>query len=480
MPEHIHVSTVFAPWKLLIVDDDPDVHQATRMALRGVTFRGRTLEFIDAYSGTQALECLQKNPDTAVVFLDVVMETDDAGLRAALHIRERGFTLVRLIVRTGFPGRAPERQVIVDYDIHDYQDKTGLSVQKLFTSVISALRAYDDLLALEDHRRGLMGVLEASSSFDFNAVQRYVSRMLAEFTDLARLGSDNLVAVSRPSANALAVPAVLTCFGRWDDVDAPGSLQELSAEVSSLIVQSLDTRRALSRACGRTLFANNRGVDLVVFAAGEDAFVQSDAVLLEMFLMNVCQAISNHMSFSEMAGDRDAVLRDLALHGERWDANATLELDRLAALATAMATRLQTTLTYGNAIDARFICGIGIASQLHNLGNDAVLIHVLSQQAVAGLGETGALGLARAILAGQYAHFDGSGDPGGLAGDAIALAARLVAVADAYVVMTSARPHRLALDAVSAQALMQKGAGTQFDPRMVEALLDVLAHGIGT
>jgi len=311
-------------------------------------------------------------------------------------------------------------------------------------------------------------------------VQRYVSRMLAEFTDLARLGSTNLVAVSRLSANTLAVPAVLASFGRWDDADAPGSLEELSAEVSLLIVESLDARRALSGTCGRTLFAHNRGVDLVVFAAGEDVFSQADAVLLDMFLMNVCQAVSNHTSYSEMALDRDAVLRALALHGEQWDVHAAAELDRLSALATAMATRLQTTLTYGTAVDARFVRGIGVASQLHDLGSDAVLIHVLSQQAAAGRSETGALGLARAILAGQNEHFDGSGYPGRLAGDAIALAARLVAVANAYVAMTSTRPNRPAFDADSAQALVQKGSGTQFDPRMVEALVDVLAHGIGT
>lgn len=111
MNERPNLTKVFAPWKLLIVDDDPDVHEATRMALRGVEFRGRSLEFIDAYSGAQALDVLQENPDTAIVFMDVIMETNDAGLRAALRIRESGFKMVRIIVRTGFPGQAPERQV---------------------------------------------------------------------------------------------------------------------------------------------------------------------------------------------------------------------------------------------------------------------------------------------------------------------------------------------------------------------------------
>jgi len=78
------------------------------------------------------------------------MESDDAGLSTAKYIRE---TLqnraVRIILRTGQPGQVPERQAIVDYDIDDYKTKTEFTSQKLFTTIITALRSFKAYKSLE-------------------------------------------------------------------------------------------------------------------------------------------------------------------------------------------------------------------------------------------------------------------------------------------------------------------------------------------
>ena len=129
-------------WKVLIVDDEPEVHAVTRLALNDFSFQQKKLEFISAYSGAEAKKVLAAQPDIAVVLLDVVMETDDAGLLVASHIRETLHNhFVRIILRTGQPGQAPERQVIVNYDINDYKSKTELTAQKLFTVMMSSLRS---------------------------------------------------------------------------------------------------------------------------------------------------------------------------------------------------------------------------------------------------------------------------------------------------------------------------------------------------
>lgn len=144
------------PWRILIVDDDHEVHSVTRYALRKVEFRGRPLELLSAYSASEALTMLRAEPDVALVLLDVVMETEDAGLHLVRAIREDlDDTAVRIILRTGQPGQAPEENVIVDYDVNDYKPKTELTAQKLFTTVIAALRAYDSITAIEANRRGL-------------------------------------------------------------------------------------------------------------------------------------------------------------------------------------------------------------------------------------------------------------------------------------------------------------------------------------
>ncbi|MDF1880871.1 response regulator, partial [Sulfurimonas sp. MAG313] len=133
-------------WKVLIVDDEEEVHQITRAVLSKFEFEGRGIEMISAYSGHEAIEKLKEHNNVALILLDVVMETDHAGLDAVKRIREElNNRMVRIILRTGQPGSAPEQEVIRDYDINDYKEKTELTASKLYTSVISSLRAYRDI-----------------------------------------------------------------------------------------------------------------------------------------------------------------------------------------------------------------------------------------------------------------------------------------------------------------------------------------------
>lgn len=140
-------------WRLLIVDDEPDIHSITRMVLDDYVFEGRSLEFLSAYTGEESLKILRETPDIAVVLLDVVMETNSAGLDVAVRIRnELENDLVRIILRTGQPGAAPEHKVITELDINDYRQKTELTSQRLSTSVTTALRSYRDLRKIEENK----------------------------------------------------------------------------------------------------------------------------------------------------------------------------------------------------------------------------------------------------------------------------------------------------------------------------------------
>jgi PAS domain S-box-containing protein len=134
------------PWRILIVDDDVDVHVVTKFALSNTSFRGRRLSYLHAYTGKEALDLLRTTPDIALVLLDVIMETPDAGLRVARQIRDDLHNdLVRIVLRTGQPGQAFEHSIIVDYDINDFWCKADLTTRKLFTTVIASLRAYAEL-----------------------------------------------------------------------------------------------------------------------------------------------------------------------------------------------------------------------------------------------------------------------------------------------------------------------------------------------
>ncbi len=149
------------PWTILVVDDEPAVHDVTELALGDVTFRSRGLRLLRAYSAREALQVLQNTADVALVLLDVVMENDHAGLDCVRSIRTDLLNAdVRIILRTGQPGQAPEEKVIVAYDINDYKAKAHLTRQHLFSSVIAALRTYAFIQDLHRIRRDAYTVLD--------------------------------------------------------------------------------------------------------------------------------------------------------------------------------------------------------------------------------------------------------------------------------------------------------------------------------
>ncbi len=139
------------PWKIMIVDDEIEIHHITEMVLSSLKFRNKGIDFIHASSGEEALIKLQQNRDVAVILLDVVMETENAGLVVVNKLRyELNNFETRIILRTGHPGYAPENKIIIDYDINDYKEKTEMTAQKLITSVISALRSYEDIMKIKE------------------------------------------------------------------------------------------------------------------------------------------------------------------------------------------------------------------------------------------------------------------------------------------------------------------------------------------
>ncbi|MEH6625383.1 MAG: response regulator [Motiliproteus sp.] len=142
------------PWRILVVDDEEGIHGITRMIFRGYQFENRSIELISAFNGEEARDILRSTSDIALILLDVVMESDDEGLKLIDFVRNtQGNRDIRIILRTGHPGYAPETEVIVDYDINDYLSKAELSASRLLTSVVVALRSYRDIESARQHQQ---------------------------------------------------------------------------------------------------------------------------------------------------------------------------------------------------------------------------------------------------------------------------------------------------------------------------------------
>ena len=168
------------PWKVLVVDDEPDIHNVTKLVLAGFELESVPLELIHAYSAEEAKKIIHEHDDIAVGFIDVVMETSDAGLRLIKYIRDEAQNhTMRLVLRTGQPGEAPEDTVIKDYDINDYKNKTELTASKMKTLMFSTLRSYRDILTIEKHKQGLERIISATINFlDCNSITEFASAVL--------------------------------------------------------------------------------------------------------------------------------------------------------------------------------------------------------------------------------------------------------------------------------------------------------------
>lgn len=166
--------------QILIVDDEEDIHAVTQLGLRGLKFGGKRCEFLSAYSGEQAVQMMREHPDIAVILLDVVMESDHAGLDACRTIREDlGNHFTRIILRTGQPGSSPEKETIDNYDIDGYLAKTEITATKLYSTVRTALKAWNELMELERHKISLALIHDcAMSVHSFEPLELALERIL--------------------------------------------------------------------------------------------------------------------------------------------------------------------------------------------------------------------------------------------------------------------------------------------------------------
>jgi len=188
-PGGANAAAATPPWRVLIVDDDVDVHVVTKFSLSNACFQGRRLSFLHAYSGEEALNVLRNTPDIALVLLDVIMETSDAGLHVARQIRDTLHNnLVRIVLRTGQPGQALEHSIILDYDINDFWCKTDLTTRKLFTTVISSLRAYAGLEEAHRNSATLQAELDDTRKL-LSAVDQHA--VIARLDERGRIASVN-------------------------------------------------------------------------------------------------------------------------------------------------------------------------------------------------------------------------------------------------------------------------------------------------
>ncbi len=289
-------------WKIAIIDDDHAVHDGTRFALSDYRLNGQGLEILSAYSAADGRQLLRSHPDVAVVLLDVIMETDTAGLDLVEFIREdlKNET-VRIILRTGQPGQAPERRVIVDYDINDYKAKTELTADKLFTALTAALRSYLQLQRMVETRRGLEIIIEAASAlFDFRSMQRLAEGVLTQVSSLLNVDCAGILVLREPdySQEGFSVLAGSGCYSRFIGSD----LSEILDQDLRRLVQEAFTRRRHEFSPQRSVLyiQTLSGREVVVVLEAARQLSDTDRALVEIFCSRFSIAFDNVILYEQL------------------------------------------------------------------------------------------------------------------------------------------------------------------------------------
>ncbi|MBP7336064.1 DUF3369 domain-containing protein [Niveispirillum sp.] len=487
------------PWLILIVDDDPEVHAMTRLVMKKFTYRGRPVQFLSAYSAEEALGILRNDPGIAMILLDVVMETDDAGLRLVPRIRdELGNSQVRIILRTGQPGQAPEDDVIHGYDINDYKAKTELTAQKLGTATVAALRSFEHITELIRSRQGMERIIDASGSlFALRAIDRFAEAVLRELARVLNAPVDGLVCV--PRGNARADAQILAASGRHaDSIGLP-----LGHSVDpGLAAKVMDVLRARQHH-----FDDNDAILWLRTTDGRDAVAclhvgrpldQLERKLAEVLGAKIAIGFDNLHLYEQVKRSHKAAVIALAGLAEYKDPDGGGDHGlRLSRLVTEIAFAMRSQEGWDTTIDDDFLDQITMGAMLYDIGMVGVpdsvirkdqLLDETERQQMEQHCERGAailekasrlvegsnyLSFGAAIARAHHERWDGSGYPGGLSGTDIPAAARIVAVADVYDALTHRRSWREAVPLADALKTIGDGAGTLFDPTVVAAFFKV-------
>ena len=465
------------PWKVLIADDDPSVHTITDLVLRSFTFQNRPIHCLHAYDSQECISLLERNSDVGVLLLDVVMEKDHSGLEIVRTVRERlGNTAIRIVLRTGQPGQAPEERVVAEYDINDYRLKTELTAQKLQSTLTSALRSYDSISHLERTNALLLGLVSGWSSVravpGLDDFMDGASTMLRSLTDLPGFqGTVFLLAKDREGVPELVniwgapVPPRYTATAH---IDLPSAAEDLARKLGLVIGGSYvaeKKRKYLLCACfGQELLPKT--------AEFLDIFEIHFKLSLDSFFLR-SQPAGSAVEFPTIFGDFvQTVSQEPGGHAQRVGVisqflGRQLGMSSLQAELLRLAAQLH---DIGNALLPRGL--ITKSSPLTPKERALMETHTTAGYDLLKHAERDMFKLAAVIARDHHERWNGTGYPSQLSGKDIGLEARIVAVADVFDALTRSQPYKEAMPEDQALAELRAEAGKGLDPELVALFLD--------
>ncbi|MDX9787144.1 MAG: DUF3369 domain-containing protein [Desulfobacterales bacterium] len=477
------------PWKILIVDDESDVHNVTTFMIKGAEYLGRKFAFLHAYSAREARQILAQHRDIAVILLDVVMETEDSGLKLVHFIREELQNRnVRIVLRTGQPGKAPAARVILEYDINDYKEKTELTLEKMLVTVISALRSYHFITTIENNRKGLKKIIEASSDiFERQSLQKLGSGVLDQLAAILQLRDDAMYthASGLTASGIKGQSMVLAATGEFSEyIDRP--ISEVDASLMHTALNLAQTQpRGFYCEDGKCAwyFKSQTGSENFLYFEMAKALDENDHDLLALFFTNVSLAFDNLFLNKGIEDTQKEIIFHIAETMECRSAETGSHVRRVAEYAKLLA------LEYGLSEEEAEM--LKLASTTHDLGKigipdsilnkpgaltpeeyDTIKTHVYRGHDLLMSSSSPIIQAAARIVLLHHERWDGLGYPQGLKGEEIHIHGRIIGVADVFDALSNKRVYHEAWTWEAVFKHFKEERGKHFDPKLVDILLE--------
>jgi len=479
-------------WKVLIVDDEPDVIKITKINLKNFIYLDRKLEFIEAASAREAYEKMELHPDIALALIDVVMETDDAGLRLIEHIRNNlDNKMIRLVIRTGQPGLAPERMIIDKYDINDYKDKGELTAQKLYTTVRFSLKEFHNILLAENNRRALKHIIHVTPflyNLRLDYLEQYFHWVLTQLVYVYRLGHTGMISTIEGMVATFDKKNVLlqASIGDFEMDSFSKDRRDEIFEICKRVV--LENRSPQGLRAGSVVLPLKTAKEILGFVYLEcPEITKSEDIELLQVLVNQCATgLDNFRLHHQLEESYDQSIDMLAIVSEFKDRTIAGHIHRIQELTRRLSIALG--LSELNAdLYAK-------ASRLHDIGKVGIPDNILCKPAkltpdefkiIANhttfgdkiLERAPTLDTARIIARSHHENWDGSGYPLGMCGADIPMVARIVAVADVFDALASPRPYKKAWEISDIIQEIEACSVSKFDPIVAATFLRILRNG---
>ena len=489
------ITTYDKSWDILIVDDEPGVHEVTELALEGFVFEGRDINFLHAYNGEEAFKILSENNQIAMALVDVVMETEHAGLDLVERIRnELKNTVTRLVLRTGQPGQAPERSVIKKYDINDYKEKTELTAKKLFTTVISSLRNYRDLKIIDDDRRilnknreGLRQVIDSSAHlFEIRSLKDFASGVLTQI--IAMVGIDNNSIYVQKDALSVELDNnnfnILAGTGIFEELSKSKNSAAIPKDIEILFNQAIEKEeRIFIDDVFIGYFKTKSGHKNLLYVKDCQELNETDSHLIDIFLSNVAIAFENLYLDKEIQDTQKEVITTLGEVVENRSHEAGNHVKRVGFFTYLLAKKL--------GLDDEEAMRLKTAAPMHDVGKIAISDSILMKEGkltddefsimkkhayigyeILNKSPRELMKCAALVARDHHEKFDGSGYPNGVSGENISLYGRIVAVADVFDALSHKRCYKEAWLTQDVLDYFKEQSGKHFDPKIVKILFE--------